>query len=89
MMPAIRKALVLSALSLFAGCIAVSEAGPVHDGAVRVRRDSCEVPPGHLPPPGECRIWYRGVPPGQQPPPEDCHAVERHVPPDACLVYGE
>jgi hypothetical protein len=24
------------------------------------------IPPGHLPPPGECRIWEPGVPPGQQ-----------------------
>lgn len=30
------------------------------------------IPPGHLPPPGECRTWYRGVPPGQQPPPHRC-----------------
>jgi hypothetical protein len=30
------------------------------------------VPPGHLPPPGECRLWYPGLPPGQQPPPGRC-----------------
>ena len=30
------------------------------------------IPPGHLPPPGECRVWYPGVPPGHQPPPFRC-----------------
>ena len=30
------------------------------------------VPPGHLPPPGECRVWHDGRPPGQQPAPTDC-----------------
>ena len=32
------------------------------------------IPPGHLPPPGECRIWIPGRPPGQQPPPQPCGA---------------
>jgi hypothetical protein len=26
------------------------------------------IPQGHMPPPGECRVWYPGVPAGQQPP---------------------
>jgi len=30
------------------------------------------IPEGHLPPPGECRIWYPDKPPGQQPPPGPC-----------------
>ncbi len=47
------------------------------------------VPPGHRPPPGECRIWYRGTPPGQQPPPGSCRVLERQVLPSAVLVYGE
>jgi hypothetical protein len=36
------------------------------------------IPPGHLPPPGECRVWYRGVSPGHQPPPSNHHY--RHKP---------
>lgn len=31
------------------------------------------VPPGHLPPPGHARVWYKGLPPGQQPPPYKIH----------------
>lgn len=30
------------------------------------------IPPGHLPAPGECRVWYDGRPPGQQSPPTSC-----------------
>lgn len=40
-------------------------------------RDSQGIPPGHLPPPGSCRVWYDGRPPGQQPPPTSCWAAER------------
>ena len=46
------------------------------------------VPPGHLPPPGECRIWFPDRPPGHQPPPGDCRELSRHVPRGAVLVEG-
>lgn len=46
------------------------------------------IPPGHMPPPGKCRIWYPNTPPGQQPPPGDCHRLARHVPPGAWLIQG-
>jgi hypothetical protein len=43
------------------------------DGPRRGRdRREARIPRGHLPPPGECRNWYRGVPPGHQPPPYRC-----------------
>jgi hypothetical protein len=41
--------------------------------------DDLIVPPGHLPPPGECRIWFPDRPPGHQPPPGACD--ELSVPP--------
>ena len=44
------------------------------------------VPPGHLPPPGMCRIWLPGTPPGHQPPPGDCEELEARVPPEAVLL---
>ncbi len=50
---------------------------------------TCNVPPGHLPPLGECRVWYPDLPPGQQPPPGDCYELRHHVPPGTCLVHGE
>jgi len=46
------------------------------------------VPPGHLPPPGECRIWYPDRPPGHQPPPGDCRRLRYRVPPGAYLIGG-
>ena len=45
------------------------------------------VPPGHLPPPGECRVWYPGRPPGHQPPPGHCATLKRHVPAGAWLLH--
>jgi len=40
------------------------------------------IPPGHYPPPGECRIWYPDRPAGQQPPPTGCN----NVPPGAWVI---
>ena len=37
------------------------------------------VPPGHLPPAGQCRVWYDGTPPGHQPRPTDCATAEREA----------
>jgi hypothetical protein len=45
------------------------------------------IPRGHMPPPGQCRVWYPGRPPGHQPPPGNCHALH-HMPPGTWLVRG-
>ena len=49
------------------------------------------IPPGHMPPPGECRVWYDGRPPGQQPPPTSCRDAERRASRDrdARVIYGD
>lgn len=47
-----------------------------------------KIPPGHMPPPGECRIWYPDLPPGKQPPPGDCDYLRYRVHPGAWLVEG-
>ena len=44
---------------------------------------SLDIPPGHYPPPGSCRLWYPDRPPGQQPPPGSCDVA---VPAGAVLV---
>lgn len=48
---------------------------------------SLHIPPGHLPPPGECRIWIPGRPPGHQPRAGQCDRLAGHVPPGALLLY--
>lgn len=48
-----------------------------------------EVPRGHRPPPGMCRIWLDGVPPGQQPEPTDCATAVRERPAGARVIFGD
>ncbi len=56
---------------------------------VRPRADQAfRIPPGHYPPPGQCRIWVPNRPPGQQSPPGSCSTLERQVPPGAYLIEG-
>ena len=47
------------------------------------------VPPGHLPEPGECRVWIPGVPPGRQPRPKsrDCTGIAAVAPPGSWILY--
>ncbi len=44
------------------------------------------IPPGHRPPPGECRLWLIGTPPGHQPAPILCDVDPADVPRDALLI---
>jgi hypothetical protein len=68
-----------------AGCAApgviIADPGYSHPEHVKI-------PPGHMPPPGKCRIWHPDRPPGQQPPPGECHQLRYRVPPGAVLVGG-
>lgn len=74
----------LLAMTMMGGCAAhASVSVPYSVEPVRV-----DIPEGHMPPPGECRIWFPEMPPGQQPPPGDCYELERQVPPGAILVRG-
>ena len=60
------------------------------DNNGRRARGPERVPPGHLPAPGECRVWVDGVPPGRQAAPTDCATARR----DAArsggrVIYGD
>jgi hypothetical protein len=48
---------------------------------------SLRIPPGHLPPPGRCRVWFPGRPPGHQPPPRSCDGIAAMAPAGAWIVY--
>lgn len=56
---------------------------PNHD--VEPQRDA-NIPPGHLPPQGECRLWELGLAPGQQSAPGDCELLEDEETDDRVLV---
>jgi hypothetical protein len=45
------------------------------------------IPPGHLPPPGSCRVWIPGKPPGHQAKAGPCEAVSRSAPAGSWIVY--
>lgn len=77
------RTLLAAGLALaLAGCVVVQERpAPVVVAAPRELR----VPPGHLPPPGHCRLWYPGRPPGHQPPPVPCRQLR--VAPGAFVLY--
>ncbi len=47
------------------------------------------VPPGHLPKPGECRVWIPGTPPGRQPKPKSrpCAGIAPLAPAGSWIIY--
>jgi hypothetical protein len=58
------------------------------------RRDAARaqgIPPGQMPPAGECRVWYDNRSNGQQPSPTSCDRAEAIASRDrnARVVYGE
>jgi hypothetical protein len=78
----------VAAALLLIGLVASPLAAQQRGGRYGVRAQG--IPPGHLPPPGECRVWYDGRPAGQQPPPTSCREAERVAGRDryARVVYG-
>jgi hypothetical protein len=61
----------------------------VNDRAKASRPRELHVPPGHYPPPGQCRVWYPGTPPGHQPKPTRCSNLIGKVPAGAFVLYNE
>lgn len=47
---------------------------------------NARIPNGHMPPPGECRIWYPDRPAGHQPPPFKCSEARGRVEPGGWLI---
>lgn len=76
---------VLLMLCVLGGCSATSTAGTPAYSVVGPEAEEVDIPPGHMPPPRSCRVWFPGEPPGQQPPPGECEELERSVPRGAWL----
>jgi len=65
-------------------------AGGVRYEPHRYHPQDVKVPPGHMPRPGACKVWYPGVPPGHQGPAMDCRSAEwRAVRTGGFVVYGD
>lgn len=74
-----------AAMLLMIGVVAAPAAAQV-----AVPRGSQGIPPGQMPPSGQCRVWYEGVPPGRQPAATSCREAERTASRDsrARVIYG-
>src|SRR5690606_26167425 len=75
-----------SGVLLFVRVPASRPSGGIH--VERSRGRTFHIPPGHYPPPGQCRVWNPDLPPGRQSKPGPCHRLERRVPPGSILIYG-
>lgn len=76
----------LVALAACSGTTTIHHSSPAPaPEAVEVVR--LDIPPGHLPPPGKCRIWIPGNPPGHQPKARRCAGIEADAPAGSWIVY--
>lgn len=73
-------------LTACSGGLVVAE-GPPSPGAPSTAA-TLGIPPGHLPPAGQCRIWHPGEPPGHQPEAGSCASLASRLPVGAWLVFN-
>ena len=59
-----------------------------HKNKKHSRRQHIKIPPGHMPPRGMCRIWFKDRPPGHQPTPVSCHRIGPRIPYGAVVIRG-
>ena len=85
-MPTVRPLPILAVLLASGGCatrtVIVTEPTPQAAAALGI-------PKGHLPRPGECRIWIPGLPPGRQPEPKSrpCAGIAALAPAGSWILY--
>lgn len=82
----IRSLLSISiVLLLLSGCAPIIIFDPSYPQEPQ-KRYSINIPKGHFPPPGHCRIWHPDREPGQQPPPQRCPIQMNNIPLGAYVV---
>jgi hypothetical protein len=78
------------AIIVSAACRPVSSPPAAHPEAEPRRTADSDaslgIPPGHLPPPGRCRVWMPGTPPGRQAKARSCSGIERDAPVGSWIV---
>jgi hypothetical protein len=75
-----------------AGACTVSQPAPETKPAPQAKQGrspaaTLGVPPGHLPPPGQCRVWVPGKPPGHQAKARTCDGIERSAAAGTWILY--
>lgn len=91
-MSALRIATALLTGALVTGCtktVIVTPAPEPERGRGPSTAATLGIAPGHLPKPGQCRVWIPGTPPGQQPRPKsrDCEGIARVAPAGSWILY--
>lgn len=83
----------LAATAALAGCsrgTATTTPAPAPSPTVSSKASTAArlgIPPGHLPPPGQCRVWIPGRPPGHQAAARSCEGIAATAPAGAWIVY--
>lgn len=86
----VRGLAAVAAVSALAGCAGNSMYGQPEGRSGRAPSSAAatlSVPPGQLPRPGLCRIWFPGRPPGRQPKARPCAEVEAVAPAGSWVLY--
>lgn len=84
--PVVTLTPVRSGVTLYVVVPSPRTGGPIE--VVTAEGRTFRIPPGHLPPRGQCRYWDPDLPPGRQSLPGACGALERRVPRGSYLIYG-
>jgi hypothetical protein len=90
-----RKWLLAIGVAAFLGTSGSAFAGALDSLSINVDiggggkgNSAANVPPGHMPPAGKCRIWYKNRKAAHQPAPGNCKKLKKKVPAGAVLIRG-
>ncbi len=84
---------ILASLSVTACSVSYQTTATASDAEVEMVQGpstaaSLGVPPGHLPPAGQCRIWLKDTPPGRQARSRSCEGIVAEAPAGSMVLEG-